>query len=123
MEEYTEDILTENYYRIHSGIEGSEPEDDIFITPNALREILNIYSSNNIPDVFFLRINSESGGPKGLIFNMDFDFEFNDNDRILKIEEFDIVVDAKTLFYLLGTTIDYNNDNENPGFIVKEMFS
>ncbi len=116
-----DDLIVPNIdiYKIVPNIEGAGEEDAIFLTRTALEEIRHITAKSVIIEEFFLRISSGGGGIKGFYFKLDFDSELEDNDRIFYIEDQKIVIDAKTLFYLMGVTIDWASTDEESGFIFK----
>jgi len=116
-----DDLIVPNIdiYTIVPNIEGAGEEDAIFLTRTALEEIRHITAKSVIIEEFFLRISSGGGGTKGFFFKLDFDSELEENDRIFFIEDQKIVIDAKTLFYLMGVTIDWASTDEESGFIFK----
>ncbi|HPI21357.1 MAG TPA: hypothetical protein PKY56_13405 [Candidatus Kapabacteria bacterium] len=116
-----DDLIVPNIdiYTIVPNIEGAGEEDAIFLTRTALEEIRHITAKSVIIEEFFLRISSGGGGTKGFYFKLDFDSELEENDRIFFIEDQKIVIDAKTLFYLMGVTIDWASTDEESGFIFK----
>jgi len=116
-----DDLIVPNIdiYKIVPNIEGAGEEDAIFLTRTALEEIRHITANSVIIEEFFLRISSGGGGTKGFFFKLDFDSELEENDRIFYIEDQKIVIDAKTLFYLMGVTIDWSSTDEESGFIFK----
>ena len=83
------------------------------ITKSALRQLSLIHKTQNKPYIF---LGIKSGGCNGF----DYHLEATDNpptklDEVLKVEEntqqeVKLIVCGKSLFYLLGTEIDYTND-------------
>ena len=104
--------------RIPTNIEGSKPEDDIFISNIALEMIEQIRKENNVPEDYFLRIATRSGGCSGMNYSLGFDNEIDEkNDRNFKSEKINLIVDAKSLFYLMGVTLDYVEGPDGSGFV------
>lgn len=104
--------------RIPTNIEGSKPEDDIFISNIALEMIEQIRKENNVPEDYFLRIATRSGGCSGMNYSLGFDNEIDEkNDRNFKSDKINLVVDAKSLFYLMGVTLDYVEGPDGSGFV------
>ena len=104
--------------RIPTNIEGSKPEDDIFISNIALEMIEQIKKENNVPEDYFLRIATRSGGCSGMNYSLGFDNEIDENnDRNFKSDKINLIVDAKSLFYLMGVTLDYVEGPDGSGFV------
>ena len=103
--------------KLKTGVEGSDYYDDVIITINALEEIEKIRVKNNIPEEFYIRLSVRGGGCKGMTFALSFDADVEDNDRILKGRDFQLLVDNKTVFYAMGIVIDFVYSNESNGFI------
>ncbi|MCX7736239.1 MAG: iron-sulfur cluster assembly accessory protein [Candidatus Kapabacteria bacterium] len=106
-----------DFERIPTEIEGSTPEDDIIITHKAIEVINAIRSENNVPENFFLRIATRGGGCSGMSYNLGFDSEIDDMDRVYNAGNLKLVIDAKSLFYLMGVTLDYTEGPHGSGFI------
>ncbi len=104
--------------RIPTNIKGSKPEDDIFISHMALKVIEQIRKENNVPEDYFLRIATRSGGCSGMNYSLGFDNEIDEkNDRNFKSDKINLVVDSKSLFYLMGVTLDYVEGPDDSGFV------
>ena len=89
----------------------------ITITDKAATEISNIRSENSIPENYYLRIGVKGGGCSGLTYSLGFDGERKDTDEILDIKGVQLLVDAKSLFYLDGTELDYTDGLNGRGFV------
>ena len=117
------DILIEEKIEnvfIPTGVIGADENEDFAFTPNALNEIQKIISENNIADNNYLRINTKSAGCLGMSFNLGFDGEIHDNDRLFKLNTLNIAVDSKSLFYLMGVKIDFISSDKGKGFIFEQ---
>jgi iron-sulfur cluster assembly protein len=90
---------------------------EITITEKAVAEITNIRQENAIPDEYRLRIGVKGGGCSGLSYSLGFDGEFRDSDELLEIQGVKLVVDAKSLYYLDGTELDYTDGLQGRGFV------
>ncbi len=111
--EYTDFSLE----KIPTGIEGSTDADNIMITQSAIDMIGNVRIENNISDDHFLRIATRSGGCSGMSYSLGFDNEIAESDRKLDTGKINIVVDSKSLFYLMGVTLDYVEGPHGSGFV------
>ncbi len=89
----------------------------ITITEKALNEIKKIMDENNIPENYSLRISVKGGGCSGFTYNLGFDGNEQDGDTHFETNGFSIVVDGKSLFYLMGTELDYSSGLNGKGFI------
>lgn len=103
--------------RLDTGIIGATEEDAIMISYRALEKIKNIRVENSIPEDYSLRLGAQSGGCSGMNYLLGFDADINDYDKLLEIENLSIVVDRSSLFYLMGVTLDYINDENGSGFV------
>ena len=63
-----------------------------------------------------LRVSVMGGGCSGLMYNLDFDGTIKDDDKIFEDNGVKILVDKKSLLYLLGTTLDYSDGLNGKGF-------
>ena len=115
------DTITENTVkieRIPTGIDGSSSEDDVMISQKALEMIEAIKKENTVPEDYFLRIATRGGGCSGMSYSLGFDNEFDEvNDRQYKTENLHLVVDSKSLFYLMGVTLDFVEGPDGSGFV------
>lgn len=114
MTEYLADVELQ---KISTGIKGAEDKDSIFISKNALEQVTKIKSENNVPEEYLLRLGTRSGGCSGMNYIIGFDSEVNDYDKVIPMQNFNLVVDRKSLFYLMGVTLDYVNDVHGSGFV------
>jgi iron-sulfur cluster assembly protein len=101
---------------IPSGVEGADSAEDIMFTREAVDMITKIRATNNITEDFYLRIAAKGGGCSGMSFMLGFDNVIDGSDRILQSDELELLVDSKSLFYLMGVTLDYVESPEGSGF-------
>ncbi|MCT4622705.1 MAG: iron-sulfur cluster assembly accessory protein [Schleiferiaceae bacterium] len=64
----------------------------------------------------YIRVGVESGGCSGLSYKMDFTSERNEEDKLFEDNGVRILVDKKSLLYLLGTTLEYSGGLNGKGF-------
>ena len=76
-----------------------------------IKELKNAESSENK----HLRVSVTGGGCSGLMYNLSFDHEV-DSDQIFEDNHVKILVDKKSLLYLLGTTLDFSDGLNGKGF-------
>jgi len=91
---------------------------EITITEKALTEIKKIIDDNKLnPDEYFLRIGVKGGGCSGFVYSLTFDNKLREDDRIIYSQDFRVVVDPKSLFYLNGTVLDFSDGLMGRGFV------
>ena len=89
----------------------------ITISEKALKQVKQIMSENNIPHNYALRISIKGGGCSGFTYNLGFDGDEKDGDTFFENQDLRIVVDGKSLFYLMGTQLDFSDGLNGRGFI------
>jgi iron-sulfur cluster assembly protein len=59
----------------------------------------------------------KSGGCSGLSYDLSFDHSKSDQDRLFEDNQVKILVDKKSLLYIIGTTLEYSGGLNGKGFI------
>lgn len=101
---------------IPTGITGTDENDNITVTAKALEEIRKIRTQNSIPDGYGLRIGVKGGGCSGMSYTLGFDAQTRENDRVLDLDDVQIFIDTKSMFYLMGVTLDFSDGLMGRGF-------
>ena len=65
----------------------------------------------------FVRVGVKSGGCSGLSYDLSFDAQQQENDQLFEDNQVKIVVDKKSLLYLVGTTLEYSGGLNGKGFV------
>ena len=65
----------------------------------------------------FVRVGVKSGGCSGLSYDLDFDKEMRDSDKIFEDNPVKIIIDKKSFLYLVGTTLEYSGGLNGKGFV------
>ncbi len=65
----------------------------------------------------FVRVGVKSGGCSGLSYQLKFDKMIKENDKIFEDNGIKIVVEKKSLLYLVGTTLEYSGGLNGKGFV------
>jgi iron-sulfur cluster assembly protein len=65
----------------------------------------------------FVRVGVKSGGCSGLSYDLTFDKTKTKQDRLFEDNKVKILVDKKSLLYLLGTTLEYSGGLNGKGFV------
>lgn len=68
------------------------------------------------PDSAFLRVGVKSGGCSGLSYDMKFVAEAQDGDQLFEDQGVRVLVEKKSLLYLIGTTLEYSGGLNGKGF-------
>lgn len=88
----------------------------IFISDKAKKRVLDIMNNDGLGEDHFVRVSINSGGCSGLTYDMKFDNVSREGDEIFEDNGIKLVTDAKSILYLLGTTLDFSDGLEGKGF-------
>lgn len=69
------------------------------------------------PVIDFVRVGVKSGGCSGLSYELKFDKENQDGDKVFEDNGIKIIVDKKSFLYLIGTTLEYSGGLNGTGFV------
>lgn len=92
-------------------------ETDIKVSKNAAKEIKQLMEENSVGDTFGLRLSVKGVGCSGLTYKLGFDDEVKETDSVILSNGVKIIVDGKSLFYLMGCELDYSSGLNGKGFI------
>ncbi len=67
----------------------------------------------------FIRVGVKGGGCSGLSYDLSFDTEMKEDDKVFEDNGMKVVVDKKSFLYLIGTELDYSGGLNGKGFIFK----
>ncbi len=67
--------------------------------------------------VDFVRVGVKSGGCSGLSYELKFDKENKDDDKVFEDNGIKVIVDKKSFLYLVGTTLEYSGGLNGTGFV------
>ena len=90
----------------------------ITATQAAVKRLKAVMSSDG-KDGHFLRMSVEGGGCSGMTYNMDFENQKGEFDKIFESNGLTIICDLKSWLYLKDIKIDYSDDLLNGGFKIK----
>jgi len=68
-------------------------------------------------DSDFVRVGVKSGGCSGLSYDLKFDKDSNEEDKVFEDNGVKIIVDKKSFLYLVGTTLEYSGGLNGTGFV------
>jgi iron-sulfur cluster assembly protein len=94
------------------------PAKGIQVTDKALARIRATMSKENIsPADGGLRLGVQGGGCSGLSYNIRFDAQPRERDRVFQFEDVRVFVDPKSFIYLHGMVLDYEETLIHQGFV------
>ena len=65
----------------------------------------------------YVRVGVKSGGCSGLSYELNFDNNLGENDKLFEDNLVKIAVDKKSFLYLVGTTLEYSGGLNGKGFV------
>lgn len=90
----------------------------IKVSPDAQKKVSQLMQEEGFnPVQDFVRVGVKSGGCSGLSYDLSFDNTKSDHDRLFEDNQVKILVDKKSLLYLLGTTLEYSGGLNGKGFV------
>jgi iron-sulfur cluster assembly protein len=96
------------------------PAKGIEVTAKAVAKIRAALAKEGIaPDQGGLRLGVQGGGCSGLSYNIRFDSQPRERDRIFQFEDVRVFVDPKSFIYLHGMTLDWEDTLMQQGFVFK----
>lgn len=90
---------------------------EIQITSKAAAQIAKIKEENQIPEHYGLRVGLKGGGCSGLTYSLGFDEDTRPGDTVIEEAGVKLFVDGKSLFYLMGTILDFSDGLNGKGFV------
>ena len=90
---------------------------EIVVTDKAKKEINRIKEANNIPENYGLRVGVKGGGCSGMTYTLNFDENTKEGDSVIESDNVKLYIDGKSLFYLMGTELDFSDGLNGKGFI------
>src|SRR5215472_4620632 len=87
----------------------------ISLTPNAIKKVKEIMAQQD-PVPAGLRVGVVGGGCSGFSYSMSFENNAGMMDKVFDMEGLKVFVDATSVMYLNGCTVDYVETLEGAGF-------
>lgn len=88
----------------------------ISVTDKAKERIINLRVEEGKSEQHNIRVSVRGGGCSGLMYDLGFDDKINPVDQVFEDKGVKILVDKKSLLYLLGTTLDFSDGLNGKGF-------
>lgn len=90
----------------------------ITVTENAKMKAINLMQEDgNTPNEAFIRVGVKGGGCSGLSYDLTFDTDLKEEDKVFENNGIRVVVDKKSFLYLIGTELDYSGGLNGKGFV------
>lgn len=87
----------------------------INVTEKAKERIIQLRKEEGKDESFDLRVGVVGGGCSGLSYTLNYDTE-KSGDTVVDLYDVKILIDKKSLLYLIGTTLDYTDGLNGKGF-------
>jgi iron-sulfur cluster assembly protein len=87
----------------------------ITVTDEAVKQVKKLQEEQDLED-YALRVGIQGGGCSGLSYTLGFDSEIKEKDKVFEMDGIKVVVDVKSLLYLGGTTLTYEESMLGGGF-------
>ena len=88
----------------------------IAVTEKAKDRIAELRTEEGHSNDHNIRVAVKGGGCSGLMYDLEFDNQVSDADDVFEDRGVKIIVDKKSLLYLLGTTLDFTDGLNGKGF-------
>src|SRR5437899_10614545 len=89
----------------------------VTVTEKAIAKIRSAMAKEGIsPEQGGLRLGVQGGGCSGLSYNIRFDTQPRERDRVFQFGDVRLFVDPKSFIYLSGMVLDYENSLMKQGF-------
>lgn len=87
------------------------------LTTKAKLQLDKLMVEENCTENHFLRVSVKGGGCSGLTYDLDFDDTIVEFDDVSEDQGLKLVIDRRSLLYLLGTELDFTEGLNGKGFI------
>ena len=89
----------------------------VTVSDKALEHVVELMTQQGItPDTHFLRVGVKGGGCSGLSYDLSFDTEQQPADTLAENNGVKILIDNKSLLYLIGTELEFSDGLNGKGF-------
>lgn len=89
----------------------------ITVSEEAKKEVTRLKGEGEVQHDAFIRVGVKGGGCSGLTYNLEFDQNLKDDDKLFEDKGVKIVVDKKSFLYLVGTELQYTGGLNGKGFV------
>ncbi|HKX86982.1 MAG TPA: iron-sulfur cluster assembly accessory protein [Flavobacterium sp.] len=90
----------------------------IKVSESASKKIVDMMKDDGFdPTNDYVRVGVKSGGCSGLSYELKFDKEISENDKVFEDNQVKIAVEKKSFLYLVGTVLEYSGGLNGKGFV------
>ncbi len=90
----------------------------IKVSETAKKKVIELMQDEGFnPTTDYVRVGVKSGGCSGLSYDLKFDKENQEEDKVFVDNDVKIIVDKKSFLYLIGTTLEYSGGLNGTGFV------
>jgi len=90
----------------------------IKVSETAKKKVIELMQDEGFnPTTDYVRVGVKSGGCSGLSYDLNFDKENQEDDKVFVDNDVKIIVDKKSFLYLIGTTLEYSGGLNGTGFV------
>ena len=90
----------------------------IKVSETAKKRVIELMTEDGYnPSTDYIRVGVKSGGCSGLSYDLKFDKEQQEEDKVFEDNGVKIIVDKKSFLYLIGTTLEYSGGLNGTGFV------
>lgn len=90
----------------------------IKVSETAKKKVIQLMTDDGYnPSTDYVRVGVKSGGCSGLSYDLNFDKESKEDDKVFVDNDVKIIVDKKSFLYLIGTTLEYSGGLNGTGFV------
>jgi len=90
----------------------------IKVSEQAKQKVVSLMGEDGFnPESDFVRVGVKSGGCSGLSYDLKFDNQALEEDKVFEDNGVRILVDKKSFLYLVGTTLEYSGGLNGSGFV------
>ncbi len=90
----------------------------IKVSETAKKKVVELMKDDGFdPSTDYIRVGVKSGGCSGLSYDLKFDNQQQEEDKVFEDNGVKIIVDKKSFLYLIGTTLEYSGGLNGAGFV------
>ena len=90
----------------------------IKVSDTARKRVISLMEDDGFdPATDYVRVGVKRGGCSGLSYDLKFDKELGENDKVFEDNNIKIAVDKKSFLYLAGTILEYSGGLNGKGFV------
>ena len=88
----------------------------IQVSDTAARQVRFLKERDKLDQEALLRVSVKEGGCSGFSYKLDFDKDKQNNDKVFECNGVQLIVDSKSLLYLMGMTLNFDGGLNGKGF-------